>query len=102
MSVFMMLQVERDPKRLQEAMAANGARLEKINASAKENGAIHHRFFASADGGTLAVFDEWESEAGFKKFFQSSGEIPQLMQEAGVTSEPRITFWHPVDTPDQF
>jgi hypothetical protein len=102
MSVFMMLQVEGDPKRLQDAMAANGARLEKINASAKEHGAIHHRFYASADGGTLAVFDEWESEEGFKRFFGSSPEIPQLMQEAGVTSEPRIAFWHPVDTPDQF
>lgn len=101
MSVFMMLQVEGDPKRLQEAMAANGARIETINASAKEHGAIHHRFFVSADGGTLAVFDEWESEEGFNKFFQSSAEIPQLMQAAGVTSQPRLAFWHPLDTPDQ-
>jgi len=101
MSVFMMLQVEGDPTRLAEAMSDAG-RWESINARAKENGAIHHRFFANADGSTIAVFDEWESEEGFHKFFHASPEIPQLMQAAGVTSEPRISFWHPIDTPDQF
>ena len=101
MSVFMMLQVEGDPSRLAEVMSDTG-RWESINARAKENGAIHHRFLASSDGGTIAVFDEWESEEGFRAFFGSSPEIPQIMQEAGVTSEPRITFWHPVDSPDQF
>jgi quinol monooxygenase YgiN len=101
MSVFMMLQVEGDPGRLAEVME-NTARWEAINARAQEHGAIHHRFFASADGTTIAVFDEWKSEEGFHTFFQSSPEIPELMREAGVTAEPRIAFWHPVDTPDQF
>jgi hypothetical protein len=101
MSVFMMLQVEGDPSRLADAMSDTGM-WQTINARAKENGAIHHRFFASADGGTIAVFDEWESEDGFRTFFSSSPEIPEMMRAAGVTSEPRITFWHPVDTPDQF
>jgi len=101
MSVFMMLQVEGDPTRLAEVMSDEG-RWQTINARARENGAIHHRFFASADGGTVAVFDEWESADGFRTFFQSSAEIPELMRAAGVTSEPRITFWHPIDTPDQF
>ena len=54
-------------------------RLERHQRAAKEHGAIHHRFLSSADGGALAVFDEWETEAGFQKFFQSSAEIPQLM-----------------------
>jgi hypothetical protein len=101
MSVFMMLQVEGDPKRLAEVMS-DSERWKTINARAVEHGAIHHRFFASADGTTIAVFDEWESEDGFHRFFGSSPEIPQLMQEAGVTSELRIAFWHPLDTPDQF
>jgi len=101
MSVFMMLQVEGDPGRLTEVMSDAGM-WQTINARAKENGAIHHRFFASADGGTIAVFDEWESEDGFQTFFHSSPEIPELMRGAGVTSEPLITFWHPIDTPDQF
>jgi heme-degrading monooxygenase HmoA len=101
MSVFMMLQVEGDASRLAEVMQDTG-RWNAINTRARENGAIHHRFLASADGTTLAVLDEWESAEGFQRFFGSSPEIPQMMQEAGVTSEPRITFWHPVDTPDQF
>jgi heme-degrading monooxygenase HmoA len=101
MSVFMMLQVEGDPSRVAEAMQ-DRARWEAINARAREHGAIHHRFLASADGKTVAVFDEWESADGFQKFFAASPEIPQLMQEAGITSEPRIAFWHPLDTPDQF
>ena len=84
MSVFMMLQVEGAPSRLAEVMSDEG------------------RVFASADGGTIAVFDEWESEEGCHTFFNASPEIPQLMQEAGVTSEPRIAFRRPLDTPDQF
>ena len=48
------------------------------------------------------MFDEWESEEGFNTFFNSSPEIPQLMAEAGVTTPPQVTFWHPVDTPDAF
>jgi hypothetical protein len=101
MSVFMMLQVEGDPSRLPEVMR-DPARWEAINARAKEHGAVHHRFLASGDGRTIAVLDEWGSEEGFHKFFHESPEIPQIMQEAGVTSEPRIAFWHPVDTPDRF
>jgi hypothetical protein len=30
-----------------------------------------------------------------------AGRLAEVMQ-AGVTSEPRITFWHPLDTPDKF
>jgi heme-degrading monooxygenase HmoA len=101
MSVFMMLQVEGDAERVAQIMQ-DPQRWESVNDRAKELGAIHHRFLVSADGKTVAVFDEWESAEGFQRFFESSPEIPQIMQDAGVTSEPRITFWHPVDTPDQF
>jgi heme-degrading monooxygenase HmoA len=101
MSVFMMLQVDGDPGRLTEVMQ-DRARWEAINERAQGLGAIHHRFLASADGTTIAVFDEWESEEGFQEFFRTSPEIPELMREAGVTTEPRVTFWHPVDTPDAF
>jgi hypothetical protein len=102
MSVFMQLTVQGDPKRLQEIMQANDDMWQTINERAKANGAIHHRFLASADGGTICVFDEWETEAGFHTFFQSSPEIPGLMADAGVTTEPKVTFWHALDTPDAF
>ncbi len=102
MSVFMMLQVQGDASRIKPVMEANGEVFETINARAKANGAIHHRFLSSADGSTIAVFDEWETADGFNTFFNSSPEIPQMMAEAGVTTQPQISFWHPVDTPDAF
>ena len=46
--------------------------------------------------------DEWETPEGFQRFFESSPEIPKLMADAGVTSEPEITFWHELDTADRF
>ena len=48
------------------------------------------------------MFDEWETDAGFHTFFQSSPEIPGLMADAGVTTEPKVTFWQALDTPDAF
>ena len=101
MSVYRMLQFKADPKRLQEVMASNPERVEAINSRAKGLGAIHHQF-VTRDDGTVAVLDEWESAEGFQKFFDSSPEIPKLMAEAGVTSQPEITIWHPLDTPDAF
>lgn len=102
MSVFMMLQVAGDASRIKSVIEANGDAFETINARAKANGAIHHRFLASADGGTIAVLDEWETAEGFNTFFNSSPEIPRMMAEAGVTSQPQVTIWHAVDTPDAF
>jgi hypothetical protein len=32
----------------------------------------------------------------------AAGRLAEVMQESCVTSEPRITFWHPLDTPDKF
>ena len=102
MSVTMMLRVKADPKRLQEVINGNEARTQAVNDRGKALGAIHHRFLASADGSEVIVLDEWESPEAFQKFFEASPEIPQIMQEAGVSSEPEITFWHELDTVDKF
>ena len=48
------------------------------------------------------VIDEWESQEGFQAFFEHDEDIPKLMQEAGVTSEPEISFYKPLDTGDEF
>lgn len=102
MSVIMMLRAKADAKRLQEVINGNESRTQAINDRAKGLGAIHHRFLASADGTEIIVIDEWESPEGFQKFFESSPEIPQIMAEAGVASEPEITSWHELDTIDKF
>ena len=39
---------------------------------------------------------------GFQKFFEASDEIRAIMAEIGVTSEPEVTFWHALDTLDDF
>ena len=102
MSVTVMLRAKADPKRLQEVINSAESRTETVNTRAKELGAIHHRFLASADGTEILVVDEWESPEAFQKFFESSPEIPQMMAESGVTTEPEVTFWHEVDTIDRF
>jgi len=102
MSVTVMLRAKADPKRLQEVINSAESRTETVNTRAKELGAIHHRFLASADCTEVVVLDEWESAEGFQKFFESSPEIAQIMAETGVTSEPEITFWHGLDTTDAF
>lgn len=102
MSVLMMLRVKADGARLQEVINNDEARVQAVNARAKELGAIHHQFLASADGSEVIVLDEWGSPEAFQKFFESSPEIPQIMQEMGVSSEPDISFWHVLDTVDRF
>ena len=102
MSVLMMLRIKADGTRLQEVINNNEARVLAVNARAKELGALHHQFLASADGSEVIVLDEWESPEAFPKFFESSPEIPQIMQEVGVTSEPEFSFWHVLDTVDKF
>jgi heme-degrading monooxygenase HmoA len=102
MSVFTMMTVPADPRRVQQVMEANEDSWQALNARAKEHGALHHRFLASGDGATIAVFDEWESAEAFQAFFEASPEIPRLMGEAGVTSEPQFMVWQPLDTPDAF
>jgi hypothetical protein len=102
MSVIMMLRAKADPERLRETINSDESRVQTINARAKELGGTHHRFIGSADGTEVIVLDEWESPEAFQKFFESSPEIPEMMQEIGVTSEPEITFWHELDTIDKF
>ena len=102
MSVFMTLRVKADPERLQRAISADTARWQAINQRAKDNGCVRHRFMQSADGSEVVVADEWETSEGFQRFFEASGEIREIMGEIGVQSEPAITFWHALETPDAF
>jgi hypothetical protein len=48
------------------------------------------------------VIDEWPDEASFQTFFsEMEPEIGPMMQEV-PTGEPEITFWHKLDTGDDF
>jgi heme-degrading monooxygenase HmoA len=100
MSVLVTLRVRGNAQALEERAAANPAAMQAILEKAKPHGLISHRFYASGD--ELLVVDEWESEGGFEAFFAEATEIPGLMAEVGVTSEPEITFWRRLATHDAY
>jgi heme-degrading monooxygenase HmoA len=99
MSVLMVMHVPGDPAKLEEYAKANSETLEKIAADSREHGAIHHRFFGG--DGEVVVVDEWESEEGFREFFESNQDIPPIMQEV-ATGEPQISFYRPLETGEDF
>jgi len=102
MSVLMTLYVKGDPKRLEQYASEHRDKMAEIADRGKAAGAISHRFYGSDDDGSILVIDEWDSPESFQRFFESDTDIPQLMQEVGVTSEPRVTFHRKLETHDEF
>jgi heme-degrading monooxygenase HmoA len=102
MSVMMGLRLDVDPERMLEALTSDRERLLAISARAKQEGALHHRFFANVDGTEALVVDEWESAEAFQRFFAASEDVRQMMEEAGLRGEPELKFWRELDTPDKF
>lgn len=100
MSVLMTLRVKANGQTIEERAAANPAGMQAIVEKAKAHGLISHRFYGTAD--EVLVVDEWETEDGFHRFFAEATEIPGLMAEAGVTTEPEIVFWRKLDTHDDY
>lgn len=100
MSVLMTLRVHGDAQALEDRAAANPAGMQAILEKAIPHGLISHRFYASGD--ELLVVDEWETEEGFKRFFAEATEIPGLMADVGVTSEPEVKFWRKLESRDDY
>lgn len=101
MSVIMTLRLSGDPKKMEEIAAADPERVSSISADAKSRGLIAHRFYGSDDG-QIMVVDEWPDAESFQQFFAANADkIQPLMAEAGVTSEPEVTFWRKLDTNDE-
>jgi heme-degrading monooxygenase HmoA len=68
---------------------------------AKQNGCIHHEFWAG-DGDVVAV-DEWESPEAFQAFWDSQGQnIGQLMGAAGAGQPDEPRFYRKLDLGDAF
>jgi quinol monooxygenase YgiN len=103
MSVIMMLEGTGDPKRLEQFAAENKDKMQAVLEAAKRHGLIAHRFYGSDDGGRLMVLDEWPDRQSFESFFrEQESQIAPMMQAAGVTSEPQPSFWHQLDSHDEF
>jgi heme-degrading monooxygenase HmoA len=100
MSVIMTLRVNGDPKQFERYAQENPEEMQGLVERAKSRGLIAHRFYGSE--GEVLVVDEWPDAESFQQFFdESQPEIGPMMQAAGVTSEPEITFWHKLDTKDE-
>ena len=95
MSVLMTMRVHGDGTKL-EALDADV--FKGVVERAKQNGLISHRFWGNDS--EILVVDEWPDEGSFHKFFEASPEIAEMMQGAGVTEAPEITFWRRLDTGD--
>jgi hypothetical protein len=47
------------------------------------------------------AIDEWPDERSFRAFFdEAQPDIRPVMQAAGVTSPPDVTFWRTLETND--
>lgn len=100
MSVIVTLRMNGNPDRLVEIGQQDPDRLKSIGDQARSHGVIAHRFYASDDGQVM-VIDEWPDAESFQTFFsETSDQVQPLMQDAGVTSEPEIKFWHKLETGD--
>src|SRR5438477_8157632 len=101
MSVIMTLRTHGDPQKLEQLAAQDPAAMRSIADSAVEHGVIAHRFYGSEDG-QIMVVDEWPDAQSFQSFFeQEQSRIQPLMQEAGISSEPEVTFWRKLETGDE-
>jgi quinol monooxygenase YgiN len=101
MSVIMTMWVHGDPKKVEEAAAADEGRMQEILESAKSHGLIAHRFYGAE--GQVMVIDEWPDEQSFQTFFEENrSRIEPLMKAAEAQGEPGVNFWHKLDTRDDF
>jgi hypothetical protein len=96
----MILRVPGDPNRLEQYTNDNADMVRQISEAGKSAGAIHHAF-AGGDGEIL-VIDEWSDEQAFQAFFSGQPDIPRMMQDVGVQSEPQVSFYRKLNTPDEF
>ena len=99
MSVIMTLRVNGDASKVEEQAAENPEVMKTIIERAKEHGVISHTFYGNDK--EVLVVDEWPNEESFHAFFKASPDIGPIMQRAGATSQPEITFYRKLETNDQ-
>jgi hypothetical protein len=101
MSVKMILRIPVDPADMERAANEGDDAFLAIANHAKQNGALHHEFWAG-NGEVLAI-DEWESPDHFREFWDNQGpQIGQLMQSAGAQQPGEPQFYRRMDLGDSF
>lgn len=101
MSVKLILRISVDPAAMERAAGEDRDAFLGISEHAKQNGCIHHEFWAG-DGEVLAV-DEWDSPEAFRDFWESQGQkIGPLMEAAGAQQPDEPRFYRQMDLGDAF
>jgi hypothetical protein len=99
MSVIMTFRVFGNPDEVERYAQEHPDEMQAITERAKGHGLIAHRFYGS--GGEVLVVDEWPDAESFQRFFaEVEPELGPMMQAAGVTGQPEITFWNKLETKD--
>ena len=101
MSVIMTLWGRGDPEKLEQYAAEHKDDMQAILDRAKEHGLIAHRFYGT--DGQIMVVDEWPDAESFQRFFSSvEDQVAPMMQAAGISDEPAVSFWRKLDTHDDY
>jgi hypothetical protein len=101
MSVIMTLWGRGDPEKLEQYAAEHKDDMQAILDRAKEHGLIAHRFYGT--DGQIMVVDEWPDAESFQTFFASvEDQVAPMMQAAGISDEPAVSFWRKLDTHDDY
>jgi hypothetical protein len=100
MSVLVTMKVQGDTDQFRRFIATEGDRLRELAQSARDAGAIHHRF--GVGDGFVLVVDEWESAGQFQQFF-SNPDLQAFIAAMGAEpGPPEITVTEAVATVDEF
>jgi quinol monooxygenase YgiN len=101
MSTIVTIWFQGDPDQLERYADEHTERIKSVSERAKGYGVIAHRFYGSEDG-QIMVVDEWPDAESFQAFFEAErDQIQAVMDAAGVTSEPEVTFWRKLETDDE-
>ena len=100
MSVLIIGKFKGDTDVFRKALTERTDEFEKLGATARPAGAIHHRF--GVGDGFVVVIDEWESAEQFQQFF-ANPELQAFIGSIGAAPEPpEMIVCEAVASPDQF
>jgi hypothetical protein len=91
MSVWVTIRAQGSAAKLEELAADDPSLFSSISERGAAQGATYHRIFGNDT--TVLVVDEWPDEETFHAFFDTSADIADIMEQAGVTTPPEITVW---------
>ena len=99
MSVLIIGKFKGDTDVFRKALTERADEFEKLGATARPAGAIHHRF--GVGDGFVVIVDEWESPQQFEQFI-AQPNMQALIAEMGASGPPEMTICEAVASPDEF